>query len=64
MDRDEERESTEYIDPVIEAYKQGIDRTLIRENLKLTPQQRLEKLQSLMRGIEEMNRAGRTSRAS
>ena len=48
-----------YVDPVIEAYKSGIDRTLIRENLKLTPQQRLEKLEALMRGIDEMNRAGR-----
>lgn len=28
-------------DPVIEAYKKDIDRTLIRENLKLTPEQRL-----------------------
>jgi hypothetical protein len=29
-------------DPVIEAYKKDIDRTLIRENLKLTVEQRLE----------------------
>ncbi len=28
-------------DPVIEAYKKGVDRTLIRENLKLTPEQRI-----------------------
>jgi hypothetical protein len=27
-------------DPVIEAYKKDIDRTLIRENLKLTPTER------------------------
>lgn len=33
-------------DPVIEAYKKDVDRTLIRENLKLTPGQRLRKLQS------------------
>jgi hypothetical protein len=31
-------------DPVIEAYKKDIDRTLIRENLKLTPDERLRKL--------------------
>jgi len=31
-------------DPVIEAYKKDIDRTLIRENLKLTPEQRLNNL--------------------
>ena len=29
-------------DPVIEAYKKDIDRTLIRENLRLTVEQRLE----------------------
>jgi hypothetical protein len=32
-------------DPVIEAYKEGVDRTLVRENLKLTHGQRLQKLQ-------------------
>ena len=32
-------------DPVIEAYKKDVDRTLIRENLKLTPEQRVRKLQ-------------------
>ena len=30
----------EYRDPVVEAYKSGIDRTLIRENLKLTVEER------------------------
>lgn len=34
------------IDPVVEAYKEGVDRTLVRENLKLTHAQRLKKLQS------------------
>ena len=28
-------------DPVIEAYKKDVERTLIRENLKLTPEQLL-----------------------
>ena len=36
----------EVFDPVIEAYKKDVDRTLIRENLKLTPVQRLRKLES------------------
>jgi len=31
-------------DPVIEAYKKDVDRTLIRENLKLTVEERLLKL--------------------
>jgi hypothetical protein len=46
-------------DPVIEAYKKDVDRTLIRENLKLTVQQRFEKLMALQRFAEEMRRAGR-----
>jgi hypothetical protein len=46
-------------DPVIEAYKAGIDRTLLRENLKLTPTQRLERLQSMTRFYEEAQQARR-----
>jgi hypothetical protein len=34
-------------DPVIEWYKKDVDRTLLREHLKLEPQQRLEKLVAL-----------------
>lgn len=36
-------------DPVIEAYKSGIDRTLIVENLRRTPEERLANLASLQR---------------
>ena len=32
-------------DPVIEAYKRDVDRTLLRENLKKSPEQRLRDLQ-------------------
>ena len=46
-------------DPVIEAYKQDIDRTLIRENLKLTPEQRLLQLMKLQELAEELQAAGR-----
>lgn len=49
-------------DPVIEAYKKDVDRTLIRENLKLTVTQRFEKLMALQRFAEEMRRAGRDAR--
>lgn len=49
-------------DPVIEAYKRDIDRTLIRENLKLSVEQRFEKLMALQRFAEEMRRAGREAR--
>jgi hypothetical protein len=33
-----------YRDPVVEVYMRDVDRTLLRENLKLTHAQRLEKL--------------------
>jgi hypothetical protein len=45
-------------DPVIEAYKQDIDRTLLRENLKLTVEERFLKLQELQRFAAELRRSG------
>jgi hypothetical protein len=36
-------------DPVIEVYKRDIDRTLIRENLKRSVEERLENLIALQR---------------
>jgi hypothetical protein len=44
-------------DPVIEAYKRHVDRTLLRENLKLTPGERLEKLAAFMRSLAEVQGA-------
>lgn len=35
---------TEDSDPVLAPYRRDLDQTLLRENLKLTPAQRLEKL--------------------
>jgi hypothetical protein len=49
-------------DPVVEAYKKDIDRTLIRENLKLTVEERFQKATALLRFAEELRRAGRESR--
>jgi len=46
-------------DPVIEAYKKDVDRTLLRENLKLTVEERLRNLMRLQRFAEEMRQAGR-----
>lgn len=46
-------------DPITDAYLKHVDRTLIRENLKLTPEQRLRKLMALQRFAEELRRAGR-----
>jgi hypothetical protein len=47
---------------VIEAYKEGVDRTLLRENLKLTVEERLRKLMDLQRFAEEMRAAGKRAR--
>jgi hypothetical protein len=52
----------ELTDPVIEAYKKDVDRTLLRENLKLTPTQRLEKLQSFVAMLSELREAGKRHR--
>ena len=46
-------------DPVIEAYKKDLDLTLIRENLKRTPEERIRNLMELQRFAEELQRAGR-----
>ena len=46
-------------DPVIEAYKKDIDRTLIRENLAKTPDERIRDLVQLQRFADEVKRAGR-----
>lgn len=46
-------------DPVIEYYKKDVDRTLLREHLRLTPQQRLEKLVAFMRSLEALRAARR-----
>ncbi|HLG19554.1 MAG TPA: hypothetical protein VI895_07020 [Bdellovibrionota bacterium] len=50
------------VDRVVEAYKKDIDRTLLRENLKLTPEERIEKLMELQRFAEELRRAGHQQR--
>jgi hypothetical protein len=51
-----------YRDPVVEAYLPGVDRTLLRENLKLTPAQRLEKLVRFSSFAAELRRAGQRAR--
>lgn len=50
------------VDPVIEVYKQHVDRSLLRENLKLTPEERLRKLQAHLEFAVELRRAGEALR--
>jgi hypothetical protein len=47
-------------DQVIEAYKRDIDRSLLRENLRLTVEQRFKNLQQLQAFAAELQRAGRS----
>jgi hypothetical protein len=49
-------------DPIIELYKRDVDRTLIRENLKISVTERFERLMALQRFAKEMQRAGREAR--
>ncbi len=51
-------------DPVVAAYRQNVDRSLLRENLKLTPEQRLRKLQSALAFNATLRNAGKKARAS
>ncbi len=46
-------------DPVIEVYKRGIDRTLLRENLKRTVEERILRLKQMQRMSIELRRAMR-----
>jgi hypothetical protein len=45
-------------DPVIEAYKRDLDESLIRESLKLTVQQRVDRLIALQIAANEFRQAG------
>jgi hypothetical protein len=44
----------DYCDPVIEAYKKDVDRTLLRENLKLTVEQRFQKHEACWQYAQEL----------
>ena len=45
-------------DPVIEAYKRDVDRTLLDENLRRSVDERVRNLMALQRLAEEARRAG------
>jgi hypothetical protein len=56
------QESAKAIDPVIEFYKKDLDRTLLRENLKLTIAGRFEKYEQFQKYAMELREAGRKAR--
>lgn len=50
-------------DPIERAIWYGIDLTQLRENLRLTPTERLEKHQRALEAVEALRKAGREHRA-
>ena len=59
----QENETIVGLDAVIEAYKRDVDVSLIRENLRLTVDQRFQQLMKLQQFAEELQRAGRKVRS-
>ncbi len=53
--------SPDEVDRLVEELKKDVDRTLIRENFKLTVEERLVKLMRLQEFAEELRRAGRAT---
>ena len=51
--------TAQWRDPVTELYKRDVDRTLLRENLRLSPEQRLAKLQDFVSLLSEVRAAGK-----
>jgi hypothetical protein len=51
-------------DPVVEAYKRDVDRTLLSRNLERTPEERILAAMELQRLAEDVRRAGRRLRDS
>jgi hypothetical protein len=49
-------------DPVVEAYKTHVDRTLLRQNLMRTPRERWANLEAAQRLADELRRAGAEAR--
>jgi hypothetical protein len=49
-------------DPVVDAYKKDVDRTLLRENLRRTPDERLRALMELQKFADELRAAGAAAR--
>jgi hypothetical protein len=57
MDRAEQ-----LLDPVVAAYLKDVDRTLLRSNLRLSPEDRIRKLQDFVRFACELREAGRRAK--
>lgn len=58
----EERTPADECDPVIDVYKKDVDRTLLRQNLKLTVEERFIKFERFWEYAQELREAGRKAR--
>ena len=48
-------------DPVVEVYMRDVDRSLLRERLKLTPAERVEKYTSFLKELESLRGVAMTA---
>jgi uncharacterized LabA/DUF88 family protein len=61
--QDEQTSARSSIDDIIELYKKDVDHGLLREALKLTPTQRLQRLVELTRFTERLRQAEKKTTA-
>jgi len=52
-----------WMDAIVEVYKQDVDRTLLRKNLRLTPEQRIRQAQRVAERAAAVRAAGRRARS-
>jgi hypothetical protein len=57
-----DRAPQRWCDPVVEVYKRDVDRTLLRENLRRTLDERFLGLKQMQRAAAELRRAMREAR--
>ncbi len=62
MDQLDKTDHTLINDPVIDAYKKDVDRTLVRANLRLSVDERFQQLMKLQQFAEELQRAGKETK--
>jgi len=54
--------SDDWVDPVIEAYKKDVDVTLLIEQLRRTPEERMRRIEDLQHAMLELAKAGRRTK--
>ena len=54
--------SANAFDPVVDAYLSGIDLSLIDENLRLTPEQRVKKAERFVRSLDSVRGLAQSNR--